>query len=159
MPPNALDAAKIQEQIYKLEYRAEQVLSMPEIIDVLVSFSRGNLDWKLTEGECQTENLAIKRVDDNSVSVPSYLNVQSPDGVMWGTEKVEGTIFKYTSTHKRTKKICGSDRPWEGHCPYMEIEIEVVSKRHVKIRQKIVELWGIDTPFNGKIYSCEYRKK
>ena len=40
----------------------------------------------------------------------------------------------------------------------MEIEIEVVSKTHVRVRQKIVKLYGIDTPFIGKTYLCEYRK-
>jgi len=50
LAPNVPDAAKIQEQIYKLEYKAEQVLSIPEIIDVLVSFWPS--EWQ-KEGECR----------------------------------------------------------------------------------------------------------
>ena len=43
-------------------------------------------------------------------------------------------------------------------CPYKEIEIEVVPKTHVRVRQKIVKLYVIDTPFIEKTYFCEYRK-
>jgi tetratricopeptide (TPR) repeat protein len=37
LAPDAPDAAKLQEQIYKLEYKAEQLLTLPEIIDLLVN--------------------------------------------------------------------------------------------------------------------------
>lgn len=39
LAPGAPDAAKVNEQIYKLEYKVEQVLSVSDIIDVLVLFS------------------------------------------------------------------------------------------------------------------------
>ena len=50
LAPNVPDAAKIQEQIYKLEYKAEKILTVPEIIDVLVSFWPS--EWQ-KEGECR----------------------------------------------------------------------------------------------------------
>lgn len=37
LAPNASDVATVKSLINKLEYKAEQVLTVPEIIDVLVS--------------------------------------------------------------------------------------------------------------------------
>lgn len=167
--PEASDAMEVASLINKLVFKAEQVLSIPAIIDVLASFTQSG--WKRTAGECLTANLAIKRVDlpisdrTDSVSVGQplggvYDRRAFPDGISWQNKKVSGPNFKYVSQHE-PKGICGGNPYLAGNfvvCPYLEVEIEVVSKTHVRANQKIINLYGINSPYVGKTYLCEYRK-
>jgi tetratricopeptide (TPR) repeat protein len=97
LAPNAPDAAKVKEQIYKLEYKTEQVLSVSDIIDVLVSFS----NWEKAGGRCIDQPFAfIKRKDNNSVEYSSsfYLGGYGPDMRLAGTKKIECRVFNMIHT-------------------------------------------------------------
>ena len=169
LAPDASDSEYVKSQINSLEYKAEQVLTIPEIVNVLVSFTSS--DWTPSQGACQRANLAIRSanipagVPEDSVSVGQplggvYDTRAFPDGFAWEAKKVSGQIFQYKSQHAE-KGICGGDPRSAGQyvlCPWMEIEIEVASRTRVKVRQKIVKLWGIDSPYVGKTYQCEYKK-
>jgi len=162
LAPNALDGAKVKDLIYKLEYKAEQVLSVPAIIDVLVSFSNKEL-WKKVGGECFMDKQFsfIKYKDNNSVEVPVWWNYDyerpDPKGG-WEPKEIEGPMLKWAlKMNFRTTSF---------HCSN---EIEVVSRTQVKVRQKIISRYPVsggelvgDTPPGiklGHTYSCEYRKK
>lgn len=156
LAPNDPDAPKIREQIYKLEYKAEQVLSVPEIIDVLVSFSNESL-WKKVKGECISQPFAsIRRKDSISVAVPFLYGLEwGPDMRTIRPEKIEGTLFKM-----QTNTMCGA-AAMASSCHFRCLnEIEVVSKTHVRIRQQVseTERSPITPPVKNGMYSCEYRK-
>jgi tetratricopeptide (TPR) repeat protein len=155
LAPNAPDAAKVKEQIYKLEYKAEQVLSVSDIIDVLVSFS----NWEKVGGRCIDQPFAfIKRKDNNSVEYPQLFHRYGPaDMRFFLTEKTEGRVFKMIQ-----RIHCGTTVEQRERCHfYCETEIEIVSKTHVKVRQTIkeVELSPIIPSVANGTYFCEYRKK
>lgn len=159
LTPNTPDAQKIREQIYKLEYKAEQVLSVPEIIDVLVSFSNKEL-WEKIKGECLSQPFAfIRRNDSNSVVFPYLYGLEwGPDMDMrsWNRVEIEGRLFKML-----TNTMCGATDK-AGYCHFRCLnEIEVVSRTHVRIRQQVRETERsiITPPVRNGMYSCEYRKK
>ena len=70
LSPNAADAAQIRDRIYKLEYRAEQVLTVQEIIKVLTSLSNQQA-WKKT-GNCSTVPIEFRDANDKR---DEYVNV------------------------------------------------------------------------------------
>ena len=155
LAPNAPDAAKIQEQIYKLEYKAEQVLSVSDIIDVLVSFS----NWEKAGGQCIDSQLAtIKRKDNNSVKYKASYSLEGGDSYpVFDTEEIKGRVFNMRQTIS-----CGdTGRLWSSCHFRSEAEIEVVSKTHVKVRQTVtrVEQSPIRPPVANGEYFCEYRKR
>ena len=159
LAPNAPDAAKIQEQIYKLEYKAEQILTVPEIIDVLVSF-RG---WQ-KEGECWDyfgRTLAFERKGHDKVTVVEIQQFPSP---RYQVLNVTGPVLKYTSVRDAAadeatrvslhKEIAIDWTAWVAH------EVTVVSKRLVKVNQKVLRAGvGNGAISDGQSFSCTFRVK
>lgn len=173
LAPNAPDAAKIQEQIYKLEYKAEQVLSVPEIIDVLVSFS-DEQKWQQYDGECINVSdgknwgiLYISRGGDDSVKAMNFhLRFPGqPGGQMYSqplttykTLNVTGPTLEY----KSIINICdaSTNREFGGCDSIIENKIEVVSMTLVKINQKVLRAGSFGGVYrDGDERSCKYRKK
>lgn len=160
LAPNVPDAAKIQEQIYKLEYKAEKILTVPEIIDVLVSFS-DKQKWQEYDGKCENwrpESFDFKRECDDTVKSLKDIHSQSWKYPTLQTLKVTGPVLKYITT----ENMCDAeaDRQLGGCDLIIEEEVEVVSKTLVKINQKIIRggpLWS--SVKVGDKYSCKYRKK
>ena len=167
--PNASDAAKIQEQIYKLEYKAEQVLTVPEIIDVLVSgFS---FEWDKVkaqpsrtgsqlkrEGGCRTSwfELGVKRENSDTVDVLKAF-LYSPSREYRQTIKVTGPILRYTTTIN----VCDPSANKEsGGCDsVIENEVEVVSKRLVKVTQTVIRGGAGAGVATGDRLTCTFKKK
>jgi len=167
LAPNAPDAAKIQEHIYKLEYKAEQVLTVPEIIDVLVSGFQYSEEWE--------DSLLVKTGDSNCGGLQSAVSFQR-EGVdtvrallghyngrplrqYFQTLKVTGPILRYITT----VNVCSLDaNEGLGGCDIVqENEVEIVSKRLIKVNRKVigtVTMKGASTQ-KGDIESCTFRKK
>jgi tetratricopeptide (TPR) repeat protein len=167
LAPNAPDAAKIQEQIYKLEYKAEQVLTVPEIIDVLVSLSDEEI-WQVV-GDCKKDNfnmyysnkLDFRRLDfkrEGNDAVRSLKDFQWEPDPTFQILKVTGPVLKYITT----RNISGGskDSPKDPSITaVMEHEVTVVSKRLVKVNQKVLRAGignGVD---DGQSFSCTFQKK
>lgn len=157
LAPNAPDAAKVQEQIYKLEYKAEQVLSIPEIIDVLVSF--WPFKWQKEGEECRygRDELFFEREGSDTIKV-ERANLYYPNRKTYQTLKVTGPVLKYITTIN----VCGeefADRQPGGCDAVMEHEVELVSKRLLKVNQKVLRGGhgaGVGT---GQRFSCTFQKE
>jgi tetratricopeptide (TPR) repeat protein len=89
LAPNAPDAAKIQEHIYKLEYKAERenILTIADIVDVLVSFGKEET-WEIEKRGKHEQNATfvpcavcggfhictfITRLDNDRIKVPRMI--------------------------------------------------------------------------------------
>lgn len=134
LAPDAPDAAQIQETIYKLEYRAEQTLTVPVIIDVLVSLS-DETSWQRT-GDCSPNLIQFKNAhpkEDGRVSVRTGFFLFG-EGDTRQTLQVRGPIFEYSfiantcpaGAHQRDSDCFGE----------AAITVNVVSKNLVKSKQK-----------------------
>jgi hypothetical protein len=156
LAPNAPNAAKMREQIYKLEYKAEQILSVPEIIDVLVSFNGGQ--WQ-KEGECWELDgcLRFEREGHNEVKALVGVIDQMSPRLQYNTMKVIGPVLRITFT----RNVCAEVAEKQiGDCTgFVEQEIEVVSKRLVKVKQKVLKGGIGNGVSNGQRFSCAFQKK
>lgn len=135
LSPNASDAAQIRERIYKLEYRAEQVLTVPEIIKVLTSLSNEQA-WRRT-GNCGPHLIEFRGADINS---DEYVNVRTGFSLVGGDIykpiQVQGPVLAYSffaNTCPPGKYQMDDDCFGEAH-----ITVEIVSKKLVRVRQKSV---------------------
>jgi tetratricopeptide (TPR) repeat protein len=162
LAPDAPDASKIQEYIYKLEYKAEQVLSVPEIIDILVSLpdpQKWDCDKKnnrelvrlFTWGE-----LDLQRDGNDSVKALSAMRYY-PVRNYYQTLKVTGPVLQYVST----VNVCdaSANRAESGCDSTVEYTIEVVSKTLVRVNMKVLRGGSGAGVVTGQKASCTFRKK
>jgi tetratricopeptide (TPR) repeat protein len=151
LAPNASDAVKVREHIYKLEYKAENVLTPSDIADVLVSFGK----WQWT-GHCNYPIFElIQRAGPDSVRVLTHYAYQSPPVRRFRTLKVDGPIIKFTTKDRNwslgddflVSRLGQEGRPYDFH-------IEVVSRQHVIVKEKVTFHDG-----SSELSTCEYIKK
>jgi hypothetical protein len=159
LAPDAPDKAEVQELIYKLEYKVEQVLSTPEIIEVLVSFNR----WGAENSpgcNASRKEFSITRQGDDSVYVPAY-NVPgggtSGEYVIAGGKAmvVSGPVLKYTTAFNicSTSVFDNNHEQWPDYCFYkIENEIKVASRTLVKVIQN-------KTGNGSGVIKCTFQKK
>lgn len=155
LAPGAPNAAKIRDQIYKLEYRAEQMLGIPEVVGVLVSF----LSWKysgecnrlLTWGEGYLQRDGAEKV--KALKATRYYTGHS----YFQTLNVTGPVLKYVTTIN----VCdaAADRQSGGCDSVVENEIEVSSKTLVKVKQKVLRGGDGAGVRTGQNLSCTFQKK
>lgn len=162
LAPNAPDAAKIQEHIYKIEYKAEQILSIPEIIDVLVSLTDEKI-WQVV-GDCKKDNFDtwygktydFRRIDfkrEAPDAVKSLKDFQYDPYLTFQTLKVTGPVLKYITT----RNVSHDKNP--DLTAIMEHEVTVVSKRLVKVNQKVLRGGLVNGVSDGQRFSCTFQKK
>jgi hypothetical protein len=165
LAPDVPDAAKVKEHVYKLEYKAEQVLTVPEIIDVLVSLS-DEQRWQVV-GDCSQDQIKFRRNEFASDKYVSAMTAYTlPSGQPWyGAERVNGQVLKYlfnTQPYERgecaVNPVCCDDECiwWE------EREVEVVSKTLVRVKQKHMKNVPRGKPEAGVVASikaCTFQKK
>lgn len=174
LAPNTPDASKLQEQIYKLEYKAEQMLTVPEIIDVLVSLS-DEQKWQVT-GDCKKDNIdkgAYKGSNFNwrgfnfehegYDAVTSLKDFQyDPPYPTFQTLNVIGPVLKYITTRNVSGggsykgKVTRKDPEYTA---VLEHEVTVVSKRLVKVNQKVLREGTGNGVSTGDKFSCTFQKK
>ena len=160
LAPNAPDVAKIQEQIYKLEYKAEQTLTTPEIIEALVSFS----GWEAENPtDCVTrwKDLFIWRNGHDSVNVPTFTVPAEINGrkeysaANHNAMDVTGPVLKYTTVSNICSEFVydNNHNQWPDYCfRKVENEIKVVSKTLVKVTQN-------RTGNGAGVTKCTFQKK
>ena len=152
LAPNAPNAVKIREHIYKLEYKAEQILTNQEITDVLVSF----LGYSVDKPGCNPMFFGIKRSGNEAVKVLGALRYY-PDRESYQILKVTGPILKYVATVNVCDEL--ANRQAGGCDSIVENEIEVVSKTFVKVNQKVLRGGDGAGVRTGQKFSCTFRKK
>ena len=155
LAPGAPDAASIKELVYKLEYKAEQILSVQEIVDILVSFS-DEQSWQVT-GNCTKYVLGFKYSDrDGWASVKSAFRLFKNPEDLYSDSKIIGSGLKYSF-------VANTCPPGEHQNDYdcfgeMINEVSVVSKTLVKIRQKTLRQDPNGFIPNGE-RTCVFQKK
>lgn len=161
LAPDARDSEEIKSLINKLEYKAENVLSVAGIIDVLTSFRGG--EWSL-EGKCVREDgeLHIEREGDDAVKVFEALRAgKKGQTVDYQTLRVTGPFLKY----RATVNVCGPDGLYDSNdknsnCDcVIETEIEVVSKRLVRVNQEVLRGGFARGLRTGDRFAGTFRKK
>lgn len=170
LAPDAPEAARIREQIYKLEYKAEQTLSVADIVEVLSSgFSVDASQWrqKVVSGSGDAsapcgrnwsmQELFFRRGEGHAVKVLSAIRYYSRDGETYQTLPVAGPTLKY----RVSVNVCdqAANQQLGGCDSIVEHEVEVVSKRLVRVRQTVLRQGsGAGSPGNGQRFACVYEK-
>ena len=135
LSPNSSDAAQIGDNIYKLEYKAEQALTVTEIIKVLFSLSNEQV-WKKT-GNCSTVPIEFREANDKR---DDHLNVLTGfflvGGDIYKALQVKGPVFDY----RFFVNSCPSGEHQRDYDCYgvVNITVEIVSKKLVRVRQTLV---------------------
>lgn len=151
LAPDADDAGAVKSQINKLEYRAETVLTISNIIDVLIEYGDYS-KWTKT-GEDEVRNWTVfTKEGENSVKILSaMLYYRNPD-TYYQTLKVVGNLLKFSFTIDQ----CDPVNP--GACPRIyEAEVEVISKTNVKVKGFFY--WTNRDNSQKHYFSSEYIKK
>ena len=143
LAPNAPDAAKVKERIYKLEYKAERenILTIADIVDILVSFGKEET-WEIVKkGNGFTDAYTfITRVGNDRIKVPKSIyyvdsnqyRVCEAESESFNIIKIEGPLVKFAIVWSHCGcPICHRADRWMCTAEY---EVEVVSKTYVKAR-------------------------
>ncbi len=147
---NAPNAAKIRERIYKLEFKAEQILTVPEIIDALLSF----LGW-----ECNQKHYPrlytwgeLKLERSGADAVRALRIIRYDPQIL----KITGPVLKYETI----VNVCDRSANARGSCDsIVENEIEVVSRTLVRVNQAVVRGGGGAGVRTGQKFACTFQKK
>ena len=145
LAPKAEDAAMVRNLITKLEYKAEKILTVPGIIDVLVSGFRYSEEWEYSSTAKTDINYCTGNWGETSFqregvdTVRAFLavgnNHDSAGGFLghfqnFQTLKVTGPVLRYITT----TDVC--DLPEYAGGVVTEYEVEIVSKRLIKVNRK-----------------------
>lgn len=150
LAPDAADAAAVKEQIYRLEFRAEQELSDGEILEIFASLTDQSR-WKL-----------VAPTPADQVNVYNWIRAIRKDG--------EDLLIDYRSRHDRvrTERVRPAGRHLEfmliynlcepsvqrDECPEVfKYKLEVVSPRKVKMA---VRIFFPDIAGQVKAYSTDH---
>jgi tetratricopeptide (TPR) repeat protein len=165
LSPDAVDAGTIKSLINKLEFKAEQTLSIPDIIEVLVSGFDYETDiWKYTSTgktgnrECRRGwgELRFSREGVDTVKALKAIQYYQTVTNSYQTLKVTGPVLKYITTINVCDKTANKQE--DGCDSIMENEIEVVSKRLIKINQKVIRGGSGAGVATGDSFSCTFQK-
>lgn len=142
---------------------AEQSLSVPEIMNVLMSLSDENT-WQY-EGSCQKSKIDFKYGDGKKyVNAMTAFNLGTMEP--WYDIEIiqEPTINYYFFTHKFKRGEC--ELSYNGYMDDCSLihknQIEVVSKKLVRVKQTMLRKVPIGKPESGIVDSesiCTFMKK
>jgi tetratricopeptide (TPR) repeat protein len=163
LAPNAADRDTVTSLINKLEFKAEQVLSIPDIINVLVSGFNYDKEWNYSatrrtgDRECRRiwNEFAFLREGADAVKVLKS-TLYYPNRDSYQTLRVTGPVLKYVTTIN----VCdaSANRQERGCDSIMENEVEVVSRRLIKINQRVIRGGSGAGVGNGDKFSCTFQK-
>jgi tetratricopeptide (TPR) repeat protein len=165
LAPDATDADTVKSLINKLEFKAEQTLTIPDIIEALASgFDYENDIWKYTatgktgDRECRRGRgeLRLSREGVDTVKALKSDFLYQPVPYSYQTLKVTGPVLKYTTTIN----VCddAAEKKRGGCSSIVENEIEVVSKRLIKINQKVIRGGYGAGVTDGDEFSCTFQQ-
>ncbi|MBN2400131.1 MAG: ankyrin repeat domain-containing protein [Candidatus Aminicenantes bacterium] len=160
LAPDAEDAEEIRSLINKLEYKMEQVLTIPKIISVLIELK----NWKYTSTlktenrECRRayELYCFERIGIDSVRIVKSVILSREPSIDFQVLKVTGAVLKFITVIN----VCDKDTNEElGGCDsVVETEIEVVSLRLVRVNQTVLRGGVGGGTAEGDVYSCTFEK-
>ena len=166
LAPNASDADAVKSLINRIELKAEQVLTIPVIVDVMAEFAKPSL-WKYTatlrsgDRQCRQawSELVIERESSDSVKALSSMQYYTgPGGIdrRYQSLKVTGPKLSYVT---RINVCDGAANRELGDCTsIMENEITVVSRTLVKVTQRVIRRGDGAGTAPGDVYECEFKK-
>jgi tetratricopeptide (TPR) repeat protein len=157
LAPNAPDEAAVQEKIYALEYKAEQILTVPDIIEALVTLEDQKV-WQMT-GNCSTNLIDFKDAYPRSsgqLSIQTFFSLFGEPEKTYKLKQVQGPIFEYSFS----ANTCPLGEHHKDYDCFGEatITVEVASRNLVKIRQKPVRRDPNNFIPTGE-RSCTFMKK
>lgn len=164
--PDASDADAVKSLINRIELKAEQVLTIPVIVDVMAEFAKPSL-WKYTatlrsgDRQCRQawSELVIERESSDSVRALSSMQYYTePSGIdrRYQSLKVTGPKLSYVT---RINVCDGAANRELGDCTsIMENEITVVSRTLVKVGQRVIRRGDGAGTAAGDVYECEFKK-
>lgn len=155
LSPNAPDADQMRDRIYRLEYRAEQALSVPEIIRILISLSNTKA-WKKT-GNCGTHLIEFRDArsgenDQVNVLTGFFLFGQ---GDTYKDKQVTGPLLEYDFI-ANTCPPGQHQRDWDCFGQAL-VTVEIASRNLVKVKNKSVRLDPNSYIPNGE-QSCVFKR-
>ncbi len=136
---------------------ADSDLTVPDIIDILISLGNSQL-WDKVPGNSVAQPFdLIKRRDATTVEYPYCF------GLEWGPDNRTITALKITGpiVKMEVNTFCGPGNK-AAYCHFGCLnEIEVVSRTHVRIKQTVSRTGSspITPPVKDGTYFCEFRKK
>ncbi len=164
LAPNADDVEEVKSRINTLEFKAEQVLTIPEIINVLAEFPTWEYaaTQRTDDRECLRHygELSFERVGIDSVQVLRALLYYMPERDMrqYQVLEVTGPILKFIITvNKCTDRT--TDQSMGGCDSVFENEVEVVSRRLVRVHQRVLRGGVGHGTATGDEYSCTFERK
>ena len=140
-----------------------QMLSVPEIVDVLVSFAGSAWDSDLRGkggGACQRfimwREIILQRQGPEEIKALSAVRYY-PEGNYYQTLKVTGPVLRYVST----VNVCdASANSAEGGCDStVAWTIDVVSKTHVMLTMKVLRGGSGAGVATGQTCTVSFKKK
>lgn len=163
LAPNVSNIEAIKEHIYKLEYKVEQILTVPEVIDVLISLSDES-SWKYT-GNCMKSDIDFKRgKSKDTVYVMTAFNLGTMEPWFDMREIKGSTLEDYFYIHKFKRGDCTVNQSGYMDDCYIihKQKVEVVSKRLVRVEQTILKKVHVANQKDAqvdKVLNCTYSKK
>ncbi len=164
--PEAADVAAVKSIITRLEFKAEQVLSIPAIVDVLVEFGKPpswkySATFKTGDRQCRQAWSELQLSREGSDTVRAKRSIQyytGPTGTSttFQSFKVTGPVLRYVTS----VNVCDTNANREfGDCTsVIENEVEVVSRTHVRVDQRVIRGGVGAGTADGDIFACEFRK-
>ena len=155
LAPDASDATEVRNQIYRLEYKAENTLTPESIVEILATFAT----WP-SRGECWRKNISldmIRRAGPRTLRVPvsSYVD----EGMRFDTLEVSGPTVTFTTRHREWSL---RDRPMVrmlGSDPNVTItRITVKSRQLVTVEQSFTPANARRRGWAAQKMTCEFRK-
>lgn len=164
--PNAPDADAVRSLINRIELKAEQVLTIPAIVDVLVEFGKPPA-WNYTatsrsgDRQCRRAWSELELLRESGESVKALSSMQyytGPTGInrTYQTLTVTGPALTYITRIN----VCDSNANREfGDCTsIIENEVQVISRTLVKVNQRVIRRGEGAGTAAGDTYSCEFKK-
>lgn len=169
--PDSPDAAAVRALIDKAEFKAEQVLTVPDIIDVLASLSYEQI-WQVA-GNCKKDNFDkysghtndFRRLDfkrESHDAVKSLMDFQYVPQLTFQILKVTGPVLKYVTTRNLSGGGTYQGKVLPQNAEYtavMEHEVTVVSKNLVRVNQRVVTGGAGNGVSTGDRFSCTFKKE
>lgn len=152
LAPTADNVQEVKDEIVKLEYKAEQILTVADITAVLGSF----LGYTMVKQGCNPMFFGIRPNDSQSIKVMSSLRYY-PVRENYQVLKVTGPVVKYVAT----VNVCDdqANRQLGGCDSIVEHEIEVVSRTLVRVNQRVLRGGDGAGVRTGQTFSCTFQKK
>ena len=130
LAPISTDAAKIKEKIYKLEYKAEQVITDEIALEIFSSLGDGNI-WQLKGATPQADDSRLRGMNISGKAGKDIIITYASGPNQTSTIRVtaSGNTLEFETIYYLCSQATQDDR-----CPeWNKFNLEIISKRQVKM--------------------------